>query len=205
MFLKKIFITLCFILSAALSVFAQESTTFDLGEIIVSKSREGGLGGISDVEITVQEIETRNAQTVEQALDFLPGARLTIGQKNEPQVMIRGFSQDKVLILLDGIPIASPYYGYVDLSQIPAESISKIKIIKGSASSLYGANAMAGVINIVSKKPGDKPFFEITNSFAEHNTRGHILNYATKHKGTSLWISTSHRVSYGFRLISDFK
>jgi len=205
MLLKKIFITLCFLLSAALSVFAQESTTFDLGEIIVSKSRDGGLVGISDTEITAQEMEARNAQTVEQALDFSSGTRLTIGQKNEPQVMIRGFNQDKVLILLDGIPIASPYYGYVDLSQIPAESISKIKVIKGAASSLYGANAMAGVINIVSKKPGDKPFFEITNSFAEHNTRGHILSYATKHKGTSLWISSSQRVSDGFRLSSDFQ
>jgi len=72
-------------------------------------------------------------------------------------------------------------------------------------SPVYGANALGGVINIVSKNPADQPYLEITNGFSSHDTREHILNYAAKSNNASFWFSTSHRESEGFRLSRKFK
>jgi outer membrane cobalamin receptor len=179
--------------------------TFDLGEIVVSKDTETILGSPSIIKVSSKDIEIKNAQTVDEALDFIPGVRLSVGSRNEPYIMVRGFSQDKVLVLLDGVPIASPYYGYVDLSQIPVESIAKIKVIKNLVSVVYGANTLGGVINIVSKKPTEQPYFSLSNGFSEQATHHHILTYAVKSDNASLWFSGSRRQSEGFRLSREFQ
>lgn len=204
MLLKSFFLFMTFVFSFSSLVLAEEAPTFNLGEIILTNDDEALFGISSTAEVTSRDIEVKNAQAVDETLDFIPGVRVTVGQKNEPYVMIRGFNQDDLLILLDGIPIASPYYGYVDLNQIPVDSISKIKVIKGSASTLYGANAMGGVINIVTKKPGEKPYLELNNSFSDRSTRHHALNYGAKFKDVNIWISGSHKESDGFELSKGF-
>ena len=206
MFLKKLILASYFFLFFLPSLLAEEVPTFDLGKIVITKDKDAVFGAPSTVEVSLQDIENKNAQTVDEALDFIPGVRLTVGQKNEPYVMIRGFNQDDILILLDGIPIASPYYGYVDLNQIPVESIAEIKVIKGLVSPLYGANTLGGVINIVTKKPGEKPYLELNSGQADNDTHYYTLNYGVKtKKDLSIWISGSHRESDGFKLSSKFK
>jgi len=205
MVLKILLLALLLALCYPSFVLAEEALIFDLGEIIVTKDTQTLPGSPSITEISSKEIENRNAQTVEEALDFISGVRITVGQKNEPNVMIRGFSQDKILILLDGIPLASPYYGYVDLNQIPVESVAKIKVIKGLASVLYGANTLGGVINIVTKKPAEKPCLSLTNGLSGYATRQHILTYAVRSSGASLWFSGSRRESDGFKLSRRFQ
>jgi len=175
-----------------------------LGEIVVTKEEESAPGFSSGLEVSASEIEIRNAQTVEQALDFIPGVRLTVGEKNEPYLTIRGFNQDKILVLLDGIPIASPYYGYVDLSQIPAESIAKIKVTKSASSVLYGANALGGVVNIITKKAAETRFLEFYNGLSDNLVHNHYINYADRAGDFSFWLSGSHRESDGFELSKKF-
>ncbi len=206
MLLKKFFLTLNFFLFFIPSVFAEDVSTFDLGEIVITKDTTTVFGIPSTTEVNPQDIEIKSAQAVDEALDFIPGVRLTVGQKNEPYVMIRGFNQEDTLILLDGIPIASPYYGYVDLNQIPVENIAKIKVIKAVASALYGANTMGGVINIVTKKPTDKPYLELNSGFSGHHRRYYTLNYGAKFaKALGFWISAGHRQSDGFKLSKKFE
>ncbi|MFC1703788.1 TonB-dependent receptor plug domain-containing protein [Candidatus Omnitrophota bacterium] len=205
MFLKFLLLALSVFLLFFSSAIAGEVPAYNLGEITVAKEKSTFFGASSALEVIAQDIEDKNAQTVEEALDFIPGVRVTVGQKNEPEVTIRGFDQDNVLILLDGIPIASPFFGYVDLNQIPIESVAKIKVIKGSASALYGANTLGGVINIITKKAGDKPQLEIGNSFSEHDTRSHTLNYGTRSEDLSFVISGGHSESNGFTLSKEFE
>ncbi|MFC1666516.1 TonB-dependent receptor plug domain-containing protein [Candidatus Omnitrophota bacterium] len=204
MVLRKIFFALIFIFLLPVSSLAEEETVFDLGEIVISGDQEG-LGVPYITEVTSQDIESKNAQTVDQALDFIPGVRVTVGPKNEPYVKIRGFNQDKVLILLDGIPIASPFFGYVDLDQIPVENVSKIKVIKNSISPLYGANTMGGVINIVTKKPGKSPHVELSGEFSDRDTEHYVLNTGARTENLSLYFSGSHRESDGFELSKEFE
>lgn len=204
MVLRLIF-TICFVLLNFCPLFADEPLSFDLGEILVAKDRETLAANPAITEVSSEDIEIKHSQSVVDALDFVSGVRLSIGLRNEPYVMLRGFDQDQLLVLLDGIPIASPYHGYVDLSQLPIESISKIKIIKGGSSVLYGANTLGGVINIVTRKSGEKPYLEIDNGISEHNTHYHILNYGMKKKDISFWFSGSYRQSDGYRLSDKFQ
>lgn len=205
MVLKKIFFMTYFFLLLASCAVAEEALVFDLGDIVVSEEKDVLSEAPSTLEIKAQDIAAKNAQAVNEALDFVPGVRITVGQKNEPYIMLRGFNQDKVLILLDGIPIASPAYGYVDLDQIPVESIAKIKVIKGAVSPLYGANTLAGVINIITKKPGKKPCLELNSTFGENDTQFYTINYGTKPENVSFWFSAGHRQSEGFNLSRAFK
>ncbi|MFC1508143.1 TonB-dependent receptor plug domain-containing protein [Candidatus Omnitrophota bacterium] len=204
MVLRKIFFALILIFLLTGSSSAKEEPVFDLGEIVISSDRED-FNVPYITEVTSHDIESKNAQTVDQALDFIPGVRVTVGPKNEPYIKVRGFNQDKVLILLDGIPIASPFFGYVDLDQIPVENVSKIKVIKGSVSPLYGANAMGGVINIITKKPGNKPHVELSGEFSDRDTKHYVLNSGARTENISLYFSGSHRESDGFKLSKEFE
>ncbi len=91
-----------------------------------------------------------------------PGIRVTTGRKNEPNVSIHGFDQSMILVLIDGVPYYETNYGKLDLNQIPTDNIAKIEITKGAASVLYGANALGGVINIITKKGTEKPFTSVS-------------------------------------------
>jgi len=204
MALKKYLIAAYIFLCICPHAFAKDVPSFDLGEIVIAKERYGSLGSPAVAEVAYEDIEIRSAQTVDEALDFTPGVRVTVGAKNEPYIKVRGFNQDDVLILLDGIPIADPFFGYVDLNQIPTESISKIKVTKGSVSALYGANTMGGVVNIITKKPTDEPYFEASTSLSDRGTRYHDLKYGVKYRDLSLWLSGSHRESDGFELSDEY-
>lgn len=204
MLLKKSFLVTTLLFFFIPTVLAKEAAIFDLGEIVVSQDGEPTFETPSTVGVSSEDIEAKSAESVDEALDFIPGVRVTVGQKNESHVMLRGFNQDDLLILLDGIPISSPYYGFVDLDHIPTESISKIKVIKGAASVLYGANTMGGVINIITKKPGEKPHLELKGSLSDNDTRQFILNSGARYKDISFWVSASHRESDGFDLSEDF-
>jgi iron complex outermembrane receptor protein len=126
---------------------------FTLGEIVVTGKAET-VTQVATVEtIERSDIDLNNSVSLSSALDNLPGVAISTGSRNEAYINIRGFSQRYVPIFYDGIPWYVPYDGYADASQISTGTVSRISLTKGTASSLYGANTMAGVINIISMKP----------------------------------------------------
>ncbi|MBC7936714.1 MAG: TonB-dependent receptor [Rhizobacter sp.] len=92
----------------------------------------------------------------EQSGTIVNGANSNPGK--DKSVFLRGASNEYTLILLDGVPVNDPSGpgGAFDLRLFPIEQIDHIEILKGSQSTLYGSDAMAGVINIITKKGGDK-------------------------------------------------
>jgi len=74
---------------------------------------------------------------------------MSYGSRDESNLKIRGFRKDTSLILIDGRPLCSGYFGNVDLSKILSEDIDEIRIIKGPASAMYGGGSMGGVVNII--------------------------------------------------------
>ncbi len=104
--------------------------------------------------VTSKDIEQQGASSVAEALEMIPGTHVRVGGKGEAYIRMRGFRQREVALLIDGVPISSPYDGQLDLSSLPVDAIERIDVVKGAASVMYGANAMGGVVNIITRKGG---------------------------------------------------
>ncbi|MHB8417501.1 MAG: TonB-dependent receptor plug domain-containing protein [Myxococcales bacterium] len=85
-------------------------------------------------------------------------------------VELRGASSDEVLVLLDGIPLTSAAGGTVDLSTIPPELIDRIEVLRGDAAARYGAGALGGVVNVITRKPAQGSQAEGSVGYGEWNT-----------------------------------
>jgi outer membrane cobalamin receptor len=136
-------------------------TPYTLGEIVVSGRTKANGITLYD-EVSAEKIAATNSKTAAEALRYATGVDVLQSAKNEPDVSIHGLGQEKVLVLIDGVPYYETNYGKLNLNQIPADIIAKIEVIKGAPSVMYGPNAEAGVINIVTKNAG-KPFTLASN------------------------------------------
>jgi len=150
--------------SFSLPVWSQEKeeeadfTAYDLGEVVVSGEKPAAVTKTAVTnEITAEQIQATNSRTVAEALSHAPGVWASTGRKNEAQITLRGFNQTRILVLIDGVPYYETKYRKLDLNQLPTDNIAKIVVTKGAASVLYGANAMGGVVNIITKKATTKP------------------------------------------------
>ncbi|MCB4791152.1 MAG: TonB-dependent receptor [Elusimicrobia bacterium] len=108
--------------------------------------------------ITSENIENSSALTIPDLLKMVPGMEVMAFDERDQQVSIRGFNgvlSNKLLVMIDGRSVYWDAYGYVfwPLMQVGLEEIDRIEIIRGPSSSLYGANAYCGLINIITKKP----------------------------------------------------
>ncbi len=183
----------------------QPQDTFTLGEIVVTGEKADISDiGISDT-ITAEQIEATNSKTVADVLQFAPGITMTRGMKNEPEISVHGFSQEKSLFLIDGIPYYETYYGKLNLDQIPVGIISRIEITKNAPSVLYGANAQVAVINVITKQGTEKPSFSLKGEMGENNTYKAELSHGNQIGAVNYWLSYSHEESDGWRLSDDFE
>ena len=152
----------------------KDFVVYTLGEIVVRGERQGVKDiGIS-TDVTAEEIKATNSHTVPEALTHVPGIQVTTGRKNEPEIAIHGFDQSQTLILIDGVPYYETANGKLDLNQIATDSVAKIEVIKGAHSVLYGPNAEAGVINIITKKPSDRPSISASYEIGELDADFHF-------------------------------
>ncbi|MBI1921996.1 MAG: TonB-dependent receptor [Geobacter sp.] len=126
--------------------------SYELGEIVVSGTGAGVEASQTVHEVTAEDIKARNARTLDEALNLLPGVSIRTAGEGVPRIDIRGFKTRHVLLLLDGIPINYAFDQQFDPSIIPTENIASIKLTTGPSSVLYGQGGLGGVINIITKK-----------------------------------------------------
>lgn len=79
------------------------------------------------------------------------------GPQTLTTINVRGTNSRQSLVMIDGMRVNSPTNGLPVLNAIPLNAIERIEIVRGAASSLYGANAMGGVINVITRQPADRP------------------------------------------------
>jgi iron complex outermembrane receptor protein len=206
---------LCIVFMCFTSAVAEEPVTsqgledydvFNLGEIFVTAERLPAVTEVSvTTVITAEDIQATNSRTVAEALTYVPGVRVSTGRKNEPNIQIRGLDQSRALILIDGVPYYETNYGKLDLNQIPVDNIAKIEVTKGDASVLYGPNALAGVINIITKKPTEKPAAAAILEVGEYATSKISLSHGMKVGIFNYWLNYAHQESGGWRMSGDFE
>lgn len=101
-----------------------------------------------------QKIEKLGANNVMEVVKNIPGFTLTASPTGNTYIGFRGIAKDNVAILVNGIPLNQD--GNYDLESISADIIDRIEVVKGGATVLYGSNASAGVINIITNKKAAK-------------------------------------------------
>ncbi|MBL4543537.1 MAG: TonB-dependent receptor [Rhodobacteraceae bacterium] len=197
-------------IAGAAPVFGQTPEGFDLDPIIVSGGlfpvAEGAYGRAVSV-VTAEEIERRQIRYVADALRALPGVSVSgTGSSGAGplQVRIRGAEGNHTLVLIDGVDVTAPENGEFDFGGLLAADIERIEILRGPQSSLFGANAIGGVVSITTKRatePGNSGGFG-----AELGSNGSWGgNVALRWWGETarLSFSAAHRFDGGFNIAGD--
>ncbi|MCR4299452.1 MAG: TonB-dependent receptor [Gallionella sp.] len=147
---------------------AESDEVVELGEVVVTATRTKA--SLSDVPAAVtvvnsKSIETKNASRLGDVLDQVPSLYLRGGALGQSQgtigtsgMSLRGIDQTKTLILLDGQPIQDASSGKVNWRVPFVEDIARVEVVPGAFSSLYGSNAIGGVVNIITKQPDKREF-----------------------------------------------
>lgn len=131
--------------------------TRQLEEVIVTATRNERTMGALPMPVSLipkSQIKTMGSLRLNDVLTEQTGL-VVVPQVNAQGngIQLQGFNPDYTLILLDGEPIIGRYTGSLELSRIAVGNIKQIEIVKGPSSSLYGSDALAGVINIITERP----------------------------------------------------
>ena len=189
----------------------------EVDSLLTSKSRYYELEGIRVVaekpqqsigSIEVKKFNSQNAMTeinLAESVADMNGVDLTIGGKGESNLRIRGFDKKEIKIMIDGRPLSSGYFGNLDLQLLPLSDIDQIQLIKGPVSALYGFNTMGGVLNLITKKPGNKSWIKLTTQFRRNNTNSISLSSSRELEKFSYWLFASRNNTDGFMLPEELK
>ncbi len=138
--------------------FEMEEDAVMLDNIVVSanrnETRRREAPSIVNV-VTAKLFENTNSVCLAQGLNFQPGLRVENNCQNcgFQQVRINGLEGPYSQILIDSRPIFSALAGVYGIEQIPANMIDRVEVVRGGGSALFGSNAIAGTINIITKEP----------------------------------------------------
>jgi len=148
----------------------------DATRIVVSASRmlsPAGYSGSSQSVLTGESIEQAGYPDTLQVLQGLPGISIVQdgGPGQRSSIFLRGAKGNATKVLVDGIPINdNSAFGGADLSQFPVDLIERVEVLRGPQGIVHGADAMAGVINIITKKGEEKPSVFLNAEAGSYNT-----------------------------------
>jgi iron complex outermembrane recepter protein len=206
--MKKILLVIM-ILAASLPAWADEKA-LSIGEVVITATRtEEDIDKISAnvTVITQEDIKKSTATTVQDLLKNEDGIFISdlYGTGTKSTVDMRGFAYGaNTVILLDGRRLNEVDTGSVDWNLIPLENVERIEIVRGTESVLYGDNALAGAINIITKKGARMP--ELVLDARAESYQGHT-EYATfqgANEKIGYFFLIKHRENNGYRENSEF-
>ena len=154
--------------------------------------------------VTREDIAASGAQTVWDALRGVPGVDVMSARTAHGEVSVRGLNRlqnNRTLVLLDGKTVLNGFFDYVVWEEIPVtlEEIDRIEIVEGPASALYGANAVNGVINIITRTPEQLDGGLVSATAGERQTLFGNLLYGDIRR------RTSYKVGAGWRATNRFE
>jgi vitamin B12 transporter len=143
--------------------------------------------------ITAEEIEERHYTTVVQALNSLAGVNFTSngGLGATTSLYLRGMASKRVLVLINGVRQNDPTgLSGADFSNLMVTDIEQIEVIKGAQSGIWGADAAAGVINIITKSASKGMHYHFSQEFGSFETSK--TNMGTSYRGDAFYLKLDH-------------
>ena len=168
----------------------------EIEEVIVTATKVQK--NLKNVPITVQvvtaeEIRKSEATNFQSFLETeFSGINFTY-HGGSPNINIMGFNGKYVLFLMDGERMAGEAFDNIDYDRIDLDNIERIEIIKGAASSLYGSNAIGGVINIISKNPHKALQTNVGYLYDQNNEQKYNLSIGTRQKWGAINLSSFYK------------
>jgi outer membrane receptor protein involved in Fe transport len=194
------------ILWSAIAGAGEDWPPYFVGEVVVVGEADDPAATTGTVSVLeADDIRRLGAATVAEAVGHLAGASMSVGARDEQRIWVRGYEPADVLVLLDGIPIADPYSGEVDLGQVPVGDVARIVLARGAASQEYGPGGMGGVINIVTVQGAGTAGYSADVEAADHSTvRAHAA--AGGAAGAADWyVGVGYESSDGWPLSDDIE
>jgi len=181
----------------------------DLGKVVITSSKLEQKYKYSTQNIsivTAKELSVSGVTEISEILDLLPSVDiLEYGSSGSVRsVHTRGASSNQVLTLIDGRPINAPRDGVTDFNRISLSNIERIEVLRGPASNIYGANAVGGVINIITKEGTDEMKTEVSTRFGSFATKLVSITHGYKVNNFDYFIAYDYLASAGHRDNSDY-
>jgi len=187
---------------APAALIAQTSIA-ELDNIVVTPGRSAQPSGkvLGDVTVIDKKVLEQAGQdslaevlAKHHGIEFYNGG----GPQTITGIYMRGANSTQTLVLIDGVPVNSATSGMGALNAVPTSSIDRIEVVRGSASSLYGSNAIGGVINIITTPNTDKPFSAHASAGAgTYGTSKYSAGIAGNKDGWSYSLGSSYEQSHG--------
>lgn len=195
-----------------------KSKTLISGEVVITANKK--IQTVQEVPISMSIIKgnifnERSVVTIDEILKYIPSIEV-----NNDNISIRGSSGfafglgSRAIMLIDGIPILSGDNGDIKSDAIPFPLIEQIEIIKGAGSALYGASALGGVINLITREPKEQAYYSVYSHFGIYTkpkykswqfsdelqqSKGINLAFSKKFGRIGLSIAGNHTNDDGFR------
>ena len=191
------------LIGTALALPASAGDTAQLDNLVVTATRQAMRASeiLTDVStIERSDIEAAGHSTLEDILARQPGLEITANGSPgaASNLLIRGSNSSHVLLLIDGVRMGSATSGNISWSRIPASQIERIEIVRGPASSLYGSDAIGGVVQIFTRR-GDTPLqLAAEAGTGSYGTQTYSGNISGSNGGWRYALNLSHNKTDGF-------
>lgn len=195
------------LLAFSASVIAQDQIA-QADSVVITASRFEQSLEKTMADVNVIDREEINASGYSQLSDLLfsiPGVRFSSngGGQQTSSVSLRGQPADSTLVLIDGFRVGQlSGFGGPSIQTLPLQSIERIEILRGNGSALYGADAIGGVIQIVTRKP-EKSGFEVATSVGTNQTYGLDVQGYLVGERSSVTAGVGYQESKGYPVRTD--
>ena len=150
-------------IGASLPTVASAQDNVDIEEVVITGSRltrSNVTSATPLVQIGAQEIDDRGATRIEDVVNILPNvfvsqtSEVANGASGTSTLNLRGLGSARTLVLIDGkrLPFGSPFSSSANVDMIPSRLVERVDVVTSSASAVYGSDAVAGVVNFITKR-----------------------------------------------------
>lgn len=156
-------------------------------------------------EINIKEIEKSDAGTISELAKYIPSVKLQTNSRGESLFYLRGSGERQIALFFDGVPMNIPWDNRIDLSLIPTGAIGDLNVTKGIPSIIYGANTLAGVVNINSKEYSENSNnAKVAVQMGENNFQKYSGFWLDGSDDYSYMVSMSYKKTDGYNLPDSY-